>query len=418
MDNRFKHSGAEWIGTIPTSWATTTVGQIYKERRTKVSDKDYAPLSVTMRGIVPQLEFVVKTEDNDNRKLILQGDFVINSRSDRRGALGVSDYDGSCSVINTVLYSKDGSDVRYYNYAFQTPLFPDEYYRFGHGIVDDLWTTRWSEMKNIILPDPDKQTQKRIADYLDRFCARIQIIIDRTRTVIEEYKLLKNSAITEAIEGKNSMPEACKQSGLKWIGFIPENWSVYSARQICFPVKDPNKALEERNLLSLSYGHIIRKDIDSTEGLIPESYDGYNIVGENDIVLRLTDLQNDHKSLRVGFVTEKGIITSAYLTIRTTEFVNPKYLYYYLHAYDVAKGFYSMGGGIRQSLAWDEFKSLKIAMPPIEEQEQIVCDLDKKCERYDFLIAERERYLEMLAKYKKSIIYDYVTGKKEVPACQ
>ena len=167
--------------------------------------------------------------------------------------------------------------------------------------------------------------------------------------------------------------------------------------------------------MSLSYGKIKRKRIDTTDGLLPESFDGYNIIEAGDIVLRLTDLQNDQTSWRVGLATERGIITSAYLTIRNRSKSLSTYLCYYLHSFDIAKGFYGMGAGVRQSLNWDGIKWLQILIPPLDEQQEIADYLDEKTAAIDSLVAKKNRLVSELASLKKSLIFEYVTGKKEVP---
>ena len=185
-----------------------------------------------------------------------------------------------------------------------------------------------------------------------------------------------------------------KYSGVEWIQDIPENWGIRELFQLATQVKNKNRDLLETNLLSLSYGKIKRKDINNSEGLLPESFDGYNIIEANDIVLRLTDLQNDHTSLRVGQAQERGIITSAYTTLRPSGFVNPHYLYFVLHAYDLIKGFYGMGAGVRQGLNFDEVKTIKVPFPPIEEQNKLVGFLEDLSVRIDDIIEEAKRSLE------------------------
>ena len=150
----YKDSGQEWIGQIHIDWKLSKIAALYGLRNEKVSDKDYPPLSVTMKGVVPQLESAAKTDNGDNRKLVKVGDFAINSRSDRRGSCGISKYDGSVSLINTVLTPRDKIHPGYYEWLFHSVLFGDEFYKWGHGIVDDLWTTRWQEMKRIVVPVP------------------------------------------------------------------------------------------------------------------------------------------------------------------------------------------------------------------------------------------------------------------------
>ena len=204
-------------------------------------------------------------------------------------------------------------------------------------------------------------------------------------------------------------------SGSEWLGNVPFSWSMVLLSQVVSQVKNKNSDLSEKNLLSLSYGKIKRKPIDTTEGLLPASFDGYNIIEANDIVLRLTDLQNDHTSLRVGISTEKGIITSAYITMRPKNSKTAKFLYYLLHTFDVRKGFYGMGSGVRQGLNYGEVKRLKIPFPAEDEQVAIADSLDAKCSEIDDTIAQKQEQLSTLEAYKKSVIYEYVTGKKEVP---
>lgn len=147
----YKDSGAEWIGEIPDGWSLCRLDSFFHERNETVSDKDFAPLSVSMKGVLPQLEYVAKTNNNDGRKLVRRGDFAINSRSDRRGACGFSDRDGSVSVITTVLEPRRSSALSadYFGALLSSYGFSNEFYRVGHGIVADLWSTKWPQMKLI-----------------------------------------------------------------------------------------------------------------------------------------------------------------------------------------------------------------------------------------------------------------------------
>lgn len=203
--------------------------------------------------------------------------------------------------------------------------------------------------------------------------------------------------------------EKTKDSGIEWIGSIPSHWRVHTLYQLVTQVKEKNSNLQEKNLLSLSYGKIKRKDIDSPDGLLPASFDGYNIIEDGDIVLRLTDLQNDHTSLRVGLATERGIITSAYTTLRPMDTSNSKYLYYLLHAFDLKKGFYGMGSGVRQGLNYAEVKELRVVLPSQDEQNAIVRFLDNQCGQIDSIIEEAKSSIEEYKKWRASIIFEAVT---------
>ena len=200
-----------------------------------------------------------------------------------------------------------------------------------------------------------------------------------------------------------------KDSGIAWIGAMPWAWKMNTIAQIFLQVKCKNTGLQEKNLLSLSYGKVKRKSIDTVEGLVPESFDGFNIIEKDDIVLRLTDLQNDHTSLRVGLAEERGIITSAYLTIRNRSNFCPKYLYYYLHSFDIAKGFYGMGAGVRQGLNWDGVKWLKILAPSVPEQERIAAFLDAECAEIDAVLEKPRASIDEYKKLKQAVITQAVT---------
>jgi type I restriction enzyme S subunit len=199
---KLKDSGVDWIGMVPEGWEVTRIGSLYDNRSSKVSDRDYPPLLVSKKGIVPQMESVAKTDNNDDRKMVCVGDFVINSRSDRRGACGISSYNGSVSVINIVLKPQRNMCSKYYNWLFRTTFFADEFYNHGHGIVDDLWSTKWSDMKDIEVISPPLSEQQAIANYLDEKCDKIDKAIDLVKKQIDAYKRLKRSLINEVVTGK------------------------------------------------------------------------------------------------------------------------------------------------------------------------------------------------------------------------
>ena len=200
-----KDSGIEWMGEIPQAWGIGRIGSYYSLRNIKVSDREYEPLSVTKQGVLPQLENVAKTDDNDNRKLVRKGDFVINSRSDRRNSCGISNYIGSVSLINTVLCPRAEMNGQYYNWLFHTEGFADEFYRWGHGIVDDLWTTNWRDMKKISIPVPPLAEQERIAGFLDAKCAEVDALIAEKQNQLATLEEYKKSVIFEYVTGKKEV---------------------------------------------------------------------------------------------------------------------------------------------------------------------------------------------------------------------
>ena len=201
-----------------------------------------------------------------------------------------------------------------------------------------------------------------------------------------------------------------------WISEYPSAWTQVPLHALFNEHKHKNKDCSEQNLLSLSYGNIVRKDINTNEGLLPESFNGYNVIENGDIVLRLTDLQNDHRSLRTGLATERGIITSAYVTLRKKAPLSSEYYHYLFHAFDVMKVFYSMGEGIRQSIGYDELAYIVIPQPSLPEQCAIVSYLDAKCAAVDKAIERHKKVIEKLEEYKKSVITKTVyAGLKGTP---
>lgn len=199
-------SGIRWIGPIPEHWQQYRIGDLFAEINVKVSDIDYPPLSVTKLGVLPQISTVAKSDDHANRKRLLKGEFAINSRSDRRNSCGFAHEDGSVSLINIVLRPKQEIVEGYYEYLFDTLEFSEEFYTWGHGIVSDLWTTKWTDMKAIRVPVPPLKDQEMIAAQLDRECARIDTVVESKRNIIDELKAYRKSLVYEYVTGKREVP--------------------------------------------------------------------------------------------------------------------------------------------------------------------------------------------------------------------
>ena len=200
-----------------------------------------------------------------------------------------------------------------------------------------------------------------------------------------------------------------KDSGIEWIGEIPATWDIHPVYSYFGERKNKNSLGNENNLLSLSYGRVIRKDINANGGLLPESFNTYNIVEADDIIIRPTDLQNDKRSLRTGLVKEHGIITSAYIDLCPIKHVDSRYFHYLLYAYDVMKVFYNMGNGVRQGLNYSEFSKLIVIEPSYAEQVSIADFLDAKFAEIDALTADIQTQIDILEQYKRSVITEAVT---------
>ncbi len=228
----YKDSGVPWLGEVPGHWELSRIGSRFSERREKVSDTEYPPLSVTKNGIVPQLDTAAKTDDNDNRKCVLAGDFVINSRSDRKGSSGLSTLDGSVSLINTVISPDNTMIGAFVHHLFRSVAFQEEYYRYGKGIVADLWSTNYGEMKAITLAVPPMPEQEAIATFLDRETAKIDALVAEQKRLIALLKEKRQAVISHAVT-KGLNPDArMKDSGIEWLGEIPAHWELVQQRRL------------------------------------------------------------------------------------------------------------------------------------------------------------------------------------------
>ena len=378
--------GRKYTGVLPKHWKENKVGGIYKERITKVSDKDFPPLSVTKKGVVPQLDTVAKTNDNDNRKLVKKNDFVINSRSDRRGSCGISDYDGSVSLINTVLepINSDKFFNNYYDWLFHTENFADEFYKWGHGIVDDLWTTRWLDMKNIEIPYPPLEEQKKIADFLDDKCAQIDEITKDLEVKINSLLFYKQKLITEvAVEGS-----ICKNKAFTKLKYIASSFS---------------------KSLSLSS--------------LDEEYE-YPVIGASGL-LNVKSHFYECNNPYIGIVKDGAGIGNCYIceaktsVLGTMAYILPKddinirFLYYVLVGLNLSQ---QTGDNTTiPHIYFSNYGNNKVLKISSEEQKKIADFLDDKCAQIDEITKATREEIETLKQYKQSLIYEYVTGKKEAP---
>ena len=426
-----KDSGIEWIGEIPEGWEVGQIGQLYSERRTKVSDKDYPPLSVTMKGILPQLSTAAKTDAHDDRKLVCKGDFAINSRSDRRGSCGISEQDGSISLINTVLQPRGEMNPGYYNWLFHTSMFADEFYKWGHGIVDDLWTTGWSDMKKIGVPVPSKCEQKQLAEHLNFECSNIDTILSKTRSSIEEYKKLKQAVITQAVTKGVRGEREMKDSGVEWIGEIPKAWIISNIGRFCFVTKLAGfEYTKEMDGHISPYGDvpIVRAQNIKMGCFIPNTREYISLA----LSQKLSRCALNEKCLIITFIGagigEVALFSNAtrhhlapnvakiVINHDMKQFLDDRFLLYFLMSSAGQEEVNKIKKATAQpSLSMQTIRSIKLAFPStLQEQKEIADFLDAKCAEIDRLIAKKEQLIKELESYKKSLIYEVVTGKREV----
>lgn len=393
-----KDRGTEWLGEIPDSWRLSRIGSVYELRNTKVSDKEYPPLSVTNKGIVPQLQTAAKTNAHDDRKLVKKGDFAINSRSDRRGSCGISSYEGSVSLINTILAPLGKMNPRYYDWLFHTIQFGDEFYKWGHGIVDDLWTTNWQDMKKITIPMPDLNEQEKIAAFLDTKCSEIDALFMDIQSEIDSLEEYRMSIINEVLRCGISGKSKHKEVRFKYIATVKANL-VPPIFFLEYPQVSPENITKNTGKL-LSYSTVEDSGIISGNHLF---YKGQIIYSK----IR----PNLNKAIIAPF---DGLCSADMYPIEAK--INSKYLLYaMLSRHFVEQVTLIMQDRVKMpKINQDELGNIGVYIAPDIEQKEIVLYLDKKCAEIDSIIETKKQQLTVLDEYKKTIIYEYVTGKKEV----
>ena len=402
----YKHTLIDWLGPIPSPWSLRRVGQLFSERKQKVDDKTFPPLSVTMGGVVDQLSDIAKTDHTDNRKLVRKGDFVINSRSDRKGSSGISPRDGSVSVINIVMETRE-FETSFYEYLFKSFYFKEEFFRNGKGIHWDLWSTKWDQLKVILIPVPDPNTQSLISKYLGKKTSQIDSLIEKIEQKIELLKEQRTSLINQCVtKGLNPNVEM-KDSGVEWIGDIPIHWKVSFLKYVSSHTN--KKRLPEQGEKKIS-----PKNVESGTGKIMNYYSDY---GTNGVEFQLGDtLLNKLRVYlsKVVFCNFSGLSMGEMIVLRPTKY-NPKYQFHLLSSSLFIDSLNSLSEGVKVPRPPVE-GIMRTAVPVPPENEQILISkyLDKKTSQIGSLIAKETKRIELLKEYRQSLISNFVTGKLRV----
>ena len=421
----YKDSGVEWIGEIPEGWDLRRISSLYDVRNEKVSDQDYPALSVTMRGIVPQLETAAKTQDGDNRKLVKAGDFVINSRSDRRGSCGISDFDGSVTLISNVLAPKNylNMQTRYYSYLFRSEGFADEYYRQGTGIVDDLWSTNWSRMKNILVTCPPLGEQEAIADYLDAKTAEIDALVADCEREVELLQEYRKAVISEAVTKGLDPTVPMKDSGIEWIGEIPSAWSLPKLGSLATKIGSGKTPRGGEEVYVDSGVMLLRSQNIYDTGLFLDN-----------VVYIDNQTDEDMSSTRVRFsdvllnITGGSIGRCCVYDLNMPANVNqhvciirlglsalPKFIQLFWNSRlgSTTIDLFNTGAN-REGMNFEQIGSTRIPLPSIGEQRAIVAYLDSRTSEINALIDAKMQMIVKLCEYRRSLISEAVTGKFKV----
>ena len=418
----YKESGVEWLGEVPEHWEVKRLGQYFIERREKVSDKDYAPLSVTKYGIVPQLDTAAKTDAGDNRKKVCVNDFVINSRSDRKGSSGLSQLEGSVSLIAIVLEPR-GIEPKFIHHLFRSYPFQEEFYRYGKGIVADLWSTNYSEMKNILIPIPTKNEQTTIANFLDRETAKIDTLIGKQEQLIELLQEKRQALISHAVTKGLDPNVKMKDSGVEWLGEVPEHWKEYRIDWIGTIIRGntgfkKDELLDKGDFVALQYGKTYKVDeVDKAFNFYVNSefYKYSQVVQQGDTILISTSETIEDLGHSCFYNKKKlGLIGGEQILLKpNNQYIFGKYLYYYSKVFSNELRKYATGLKVFR-FNIDDLKNIFISIPTKEEQQQIAEYLATQTSKIDILVEKANQAIKLLKERRTALISAAVTGKIDV----
>lgn len=425
--DKYKDSGVEWIGEIPEHWECKRLGTWFTERREKVSDKDFEPLSVTKNGIVSQLETAAKSNDGDNRKGVYSGDFVINSRSDRKGSSGLAKKNGSVSLINIVMKLRN-INADFSEFLLKSNSFIEEFYRNGHGIVADLWTTRFEDMKFINIPIPSIAEQQAIASFLDDKTAKIDQTISIKEKEIELLKERRQILIQKAVTKGLDATVPMKDSGVDWIGEIPEHWEVRKLRfefNLNKGLTITKENLTDEGIYCVNYGEIHSKygfEVNPKIHPLRSVSEEYLHTNQNSLLKNGDFIFADTSEDLAGsgnftYLNSNEMVFAGYHTVvvRPKDSINSKFFAYEFDSQKFRNQIRTKMKGVKVfSITQSTLKDLIIWIPPFQEQIAITNFLDTKLEKISKAISLKQQEIEKLKEYKTVLIDNVVTGKVKV----
>ena len=417
----YKDSGVEEVNFIPKDWNTLRMKDAFNISKEIIGDKwtEAALLSLTTNGV----KSITADEQVGKRpktfatyQRVTKNDIVMCLFDLDASAVfsGLSGYDGMISPAYKILKTKEQVLPEFANYYFQYIFEGRKYKKYAKSI---RYTLSGEEFLRLLIVLPPLHEQQRIADFLDTKCSILDRTIDAVSRQIEDLEKYKKALITKTVTKgicKKGEPErAMKDSGVEWIGEVPEEWSV-KRNSLNFDIR---KTLVGENwsnmqLLSLTTNGVKNITIDDQVGKRPKTLATYQIAHKNDIVMCLFDL--DASAVFSGLCKENGIISPAYKLLKCKDGMLPSYAEYYFRAVFDGRKYKKYAKSIRYTISTNDFMHLKMPVPPLAEQQQIADYLDEKCKNIDNRVQKRKQQLEWLKEYKKSLIFDYVTGKKRV----
>jgi len=401
-----KNSGVPWIGEIPKGWMVRRIKTLFSERtelsetgnETLMSVSEYYGVD-SRASHIEEDEHLFRSESLVGYKKCYPGDIVSNIMLAWKGSLGVARQAGIVSPAYCVYMRVANVFPMYYHYLFRTSLYTWQFKCYSKGIIDSrlrLYSPFFYDIPALIPPVTE---QRRIADFLDAKCAEIDSVMEQTRASIEEYKALKQSVITEAVTKGIRGNRPMKDSGVEWIGEIPEDWNIVALKTLCRMKAGKNltsEQIKDEGAYPVYGGN-------GERGFYNEYlFDGlFLLVGRQGALCG-----NVHKVEGRFWPTEHALVTTP---SNTTDI---QYLFYLLISANLNQ--YASDSAAQPGLSVGAIRNIRVVLPQIQEQQEIAAYLNEKCSTIDSLIASKEALITELEAYKKSLIYEYVTGKKEV----
>ena len=414
----YQDSGLDWLGKLPEHWGVKRLGHFFEERRNKVSDKDYPALSVTKNGIVPQLENAAKTDAGDNRKLVMKNDFVINSRSDRKGSSGTSLLIGSVSLISIVMIPRRINPF-FAHHLLRSYPFQEEFYRYGKGIVADLWSTNASEMKNILMPEIPELEQEKIVNFLNHETSKIDVLIGKQQQLITLLKEKRQCVISNAVTKGLKPNILMRDSGVEWLGKVPDHWGVSSLGyySTVSTGATPDRSKPKYwggDIPWVKTGEVRYHEIIKTEEHITLDGKANSAVTLSPPGTLLMAMYGQGVTRgRVALLGTYATYNQACAAITPNEKLWNKYLrYFFMAAYHAIRD----GGNetSQMNLNADIVSKFKVTIPTLDEQHTIVGFLEEKLNCFDDLIVKAESTIQVMRERRTALISAAVTGKIDV----
>ena len=413
---QMKDSGAKWIGEIPTHWKSDKL-KYHLQRKEPKNPGDMTVLSLYRElGVIPKDSrddnHNMTSEDTSKYKYVKPGNFVVNKMKAWQGSVAVSDYEG---IVSPAYYVYEFTDNLYYKRYFHYLLrgcYKDEFMRLSGGMRVGQWDLSSEDLDNTLVIIPPIDDQRRIAEFLDKKCEEVDGLIADIQKQIDTLEQYKRSTITEAVTKGLNPTAQMKDCELEWASKIPLHWEVIPNKYLMTKKKIIQPIYKGEDILSLTVNGVIIRDLENPSGKMPTSFDGYQVVYPNNLLMCLFDI--DVTPRCVGVIKDYGLTSPAYSQFILNEKADTNYYYYYYLSLDFTKELLHLAKNQRHSLNEEQFGAIKAIVPPIDEQKSIVEYLDKKCAEIDACIEEKKSQISVLETYKKSIIFECVTGKKEV----